>query len=295
MSRQPRQMRRRLAYLSKILNTERMTEIVDIGSNPMNTPDYDQMVKAGIVRVTGFEPQPSAFEKLKEQETEIERHLPYAIGDGEASVLNVCRSPGMTSLLEPDPASFAFLNRWARASRVIEKFPMSTHRLDDLDEIVHMDLLKIDIQGGELTVFQHGRKKLKTALAVMTEVGFMPLYKDQPLLDDQMAELREQGFMLHKFAFAKQVPLGSGFEIPLRPSALSSQLVDGDAIFIKDLRDPEKWETEDLKHLALLADGCFFSFDLAVRCLSILMKRNVISRQNIIDYIDHLQVAEVVQ
>ncbi|SEF97364.1 methyltransferase, FkbM family [Thalassococcus halodurans] len=289
MARQPRKTRRRLAYLSKILDTERKTEIVDVGSNPMNTPDYLQMVNTGIARVTGFEPQPSAYEKLKEQETENERHLPYAIGDGKDSVLNVCHSPGLTSLLEPDPASFAYLNRWSRARRVLETFPMSTHRLDDLDEIEHMDLLKIDIQGGELTVFKHGKKKLKNALAVMTEVGFMPLYKDQPLLDEQMAELRKQGFMLHKFVFAKQLALWSGFELPLSREESSSQLVDGDAIFIKDLRDPDQWETEDLKHLALLADGCFFSHDLTVRCLAILMKRDVIRRRHIATYIDHLK------
>jgi len=53
---------------------------------------------------------------------------------------------------------------------VIERVPLETRRLDDVDEIAHLDLLKIDIQGGEVAVFRNGHKKLAEAVAIQTEV-----------------------------------------------------------------------------------------------------------------------------
>jgi hypothetical protein len=42
-------------------------------------------------------------------------------------------------------------------------------------------------------VFQSGKAKLSEAVAIQTEISFVPLYKDQPTLGDIDLELRGQG------------------------------------------------------------------------------------------------------
>ena len=283
--------RKRLSVLKSLLSLERLTEIVDIGANPLSRPDCQPLVDAQLARVTGFEPNPEAFDALKPRESAYERHLPFAVGDGATHELKVTKQSGFTSLLEPSAATLAYLGRWKHTAAVVERLPMTTKRLDDLDTIPQMDFLKIDIQGGELAVFQNGRKKLAGAVAVMTEVAFIPLYDGQPLMDAQMAELTAQGFILHRFVFTKTVPLASPFDVPEDKQRAGSQLVDGDAIFIRDLRQPEALSDAALAHLALLAEGCFGSPDLALRCLTILMRRGLVRKPKVQAYADLIREA----
>ena len=102
----------------------------------------------------------------------------------------------MTSLLTPDVNQLRLFTAFPEWGSVVEEVEVQTHRLDDLD-IDEFDLLKIDIQGAELMVFQHGRERLRNAVAVQTEVSFVPLYRDQPTFGDVDRELRSQGFVPH--------------------------------------------------------------------------------------------------
>ena len=67
-----------------------------------------------------------------------------------------------------------------------------------------MDLLKLDVQGSELAIFQGGEEKLSGTVAIQTEVSFVPLYKKQPVLGDIDLELRGHGFIPHCFAALKK-------------------------------------------------------------------------------------------
>ncbi|SIS92366.1 methyltransferase, FkbM family [Roseivivax lentus] len=270
---------RRIETLRGLLAPARLTEIVDVGANPTELPLYMPLIDAKAARVTGFEPQPAAFEALGPRQTTHERYLPYAVGDGQPGTLHICRKDGFTSLLEPEPLTQTYLwrPRWSRMTTVMDTIPVETRRMDDMDEIDALDLLKIDIQGGELAVFQNGREKLGGALAVVTEVAFMPLYKDQPLLDQQMGELLAQGFLLHSFRTVVDAALydAQGLHVP-RGAHKHGQLIDGDAIFLRDPRRMEAFSDEQLKHYALLADGALDLQDLAARCLTELVRREAI-------------------
>lgn len=279
----------RLRLLHDLLSPTRLTAIVDVGANPVITPDYEDLYESGIVRVTGFEPQPEAFRELDARQGDRARFYPYAVGDGDDHDLKVCNSTGFTSLLEPDTKTLDYLGRFHWQCKVKERLPVRTMRLDDIADLGEFDLLKIDIQGGELDVFRNARDAMKTCIAVMTEVAFVPLYRDQPLMDAQMGELRGQGFHLHKFMFAKALPMPSPLKATLKRRAVLNQLIDGDAVFVRDLFDLKEAPDEKLKHLALLADGCFGSFDLAVRCLSHLVERNVLAEKDCQDYLTLLE------
>ena len=66
----------------------------------------------------------------------------------------------MTSLLTPDHNQLRLFNPFSDWGSIVEEREVQTHRLDDLD-IDEFDLLKIDVQGSELMVFQHGRDRLQ--------------------------------------------------------------------------------------------------------------------------------------
>ena len=65
-----------------------------------------------------------------------------------------------------------------------EKQQVANRRLDDMSEIAALDMLKIDVQGTEVSVFKGGREHLLRAVAVHTEVCFLSLYKGQPLFGE---------------------------------------------------------------------------------------------------------------
>lgn len=269
--------KQRLSQLLDILQPERKTRIVDVGANLVNESPYKDLLDAGACEVWGFEPLADAFAELQKINSESEHYLPYAIGDGLEHELHVCRSGAFSSLLKPNTEVLDYLGRWHRAMRVLDKVALQTHKLDDLHDVPEPDLLKIDVQGSELAVFKSGRQKLSRTVSIITEIAFLPLYENQPLLHDQMAELETQGFGLHKFMFLKGRPVGSPLVKTVNPKGHGNQLLDGDAVFVRNLVDAETYSDEQLTHLAICSDAVFESFDLALKCVSILVDRGAVS------------------
>jgi FkbM family methyltransferase len=262
--------------LFAFLKPQRLTEIVDIGANPIDgDPPYKPMLKAGISRITGFEPQASALQELLEKKTEFETYLPHAVGDGEEHMLNICAASGMTSLFEPDERMLNLFDVLKPLGEVVERLSLPTKRLDDIDEIRYLDFLKIDIQGGELAVFQHGKHKLRNAVAIQCEVSFITLYKHQPSFGEIDLELRSQGFIPHCFAAVKHWPI-SPCVINGDPRQPLNQLLEADIVYTRDFSDPHAMEDEQLKHLALIAHHCYGSYDLALRCITYLAQRGLL-------------------
>lgn len=60
------------------------------------------------------------------------------------------------------------------------------------------DLLKLDLQGGELSALKGATQSLKTIKAVYLEVSFEPIYKDQSVFSEIDEFLREKNFKLSK-------------------------------------------------------------------------------------------------
>ena len=262
--------------LSDLLSPERITEVVDVGANPIDgDPPYKPMLAAGLCRVTGFEPQQAALRELERKKGPNERYLPYAVGDGAAHTLNMCRAPGMTSLLQPDPKTLDLFGALKPLAEVIERIPVQTRTLDEIAEVERLDFLKIDIQGGELAVFQGGTARLAQAVAIQTEVSFVTLYRDQPGFGEVDLELRGQGFLPHCFAEVTRWPIAP-FAVKDDPRQPLKQLLEADIVYVRDLSRPGLIRDEQLKHLALIAHHCYRSFDLALRCVMLLEHRQAL-------------------
>jgi FkbM family methyltransferase len=280
--------RKRWLFLYDSLKPQVPPSIVDIGANPLDDPPYKPLLDLGLCRVHGFEPQPEAFGKLMAMKGDLESYTNAAVGDGKEHSLNIYHGSGLSSLFDLDPDAMTFLGRAKRPARLIEKIQVKTQRLDDIEDIDHIDLLKIDVQGAEKMIFQNGAEKVSRAVAVVTELRFYPLYENEPLLDEQISVLSNMGFRLHKFLFIKNQLVANSQKDRLRPRKVSSQVLDGDAVFVRDLRDPKSVSNSQLESLALLADAVFESYDLALHCLDQLVSRGELSPEMPSKYVDLL-------
>jgi len=253
--------------LWNLLGPERPTNIVDIGANPIDgTPPYRPLLSAGLCRLIGFEPQLEALAKLNAAKGESETYLPYVVGDGEPHTLNVCKAPGMTSLLTPNQTVLRCFHGFPSWGEVVERLPVETRRLDEIAEVSDLDYLKIDVQGSELSVFQGGRRKLADAVILQTEVSFIPLYEREPHFAEVDAELRSLGFVFHTFAALNRRALAPML-VNNDPYRGLNQIVEGDAVYVKDFTTLGKLAPEKLRQLALVAHACYQSYDLANLCI----------------------------
>jgi FkbM family methyltransferase len=265
-------------FLIDILKPERLTAVVDVGANPIDgQPPYRPLLAARLCNVTGFEPQPKALAELNARKSAAETYLPYVIGDGMPGTLRVCSAPGMTSLLHPDPNMAMYFRGFESWGRVVEEQPVETRRLDDVTEIAHLDFLKIDVQGAELTVIRNGARQLERAVAIQAEISFMPLYEGQPSFGELELELRRQGFVPHCFAGIKNWMI-SPMYIESSPFAAINQLLEADIVYVRDFSKPDLMQVEQLKHLAIIAHYCYASFDLTMNCLHRLAARDAVPR-----------------
>lgn len=242
-------------------------KVVDIGANPIDdTPPYAPLLQKGLADIVGFEPNPEALATLQAMKGPHETYLPYVIGDGTRRELKFCRASGMTSLFEPDPGLLGLFHGFSQWSEVLSREPVDTMRLDDVPETAGLDLLKIDIQGAELMVFENAIDRLTGALVVQTEVEFVPMYRGQPLFSDVDRFLRGHGFLLHRFEdpVSRVVkPLAVGDDV----MAGMSQQLWTDAIYVKDFTRPERLTTAQWLKLAVILHECYGSYDMAMRFL----------------------------
>lgn len=281
-----------MSFLIELLQSEQLTQIVDIGANPIDgDPPYQKMLQNKQCQLIGFEPQEQALRALLLSKTELETYLPYVIADGSVQQLHICRGSGMTSLLEPNHAVLSVFDAFLPFAEVIKTTRLQTKRLDDVTEVRHIDFLKIDIQGSELQVFQSGREKLKTAVVIQTEVSFMTLYQNQPGFGEVDIELRAQGFVPHAFAAVKKWPIAP-MVVNNHPAHALNQLLEADLVYVRDFSQPDAMSDEQLKQLAIIAHEVYQSWDLTLRCLMLLQQRDA---QQYVDvqqrYVDYLSMS----
>ena len=278
--------------LLEIFQVDNAIEIVDIGANPIDgEPPYKELLATGKARLTGFEPQPDALEKLEISKGVYERYFPYVIGDGNVHTLHIYQGSGLASLLKLDEDSLNIFAHLKPLAGLISELPLQIIRLDDVEEIELIDYLKIDIQGGELAVFQNAKILLKEAICIQTEVSFVPIYEGQPTIGDVDCELRAQGFIPHCFA----MPVNTG---PISPIILNNQpwqglrqLGEADIVYVKDFRKLDEFSDLMLKKLTMVAHFCYQSFDLAGCLLQELSRRGSIEKDSLGTYISSVNRA----
>lgn len=116
-----------------------------------------------------------------------------------AARLRVTAEPGMSSLLDPDPA-VAGRFHLAPKFEVTAIVDVPTLSLDSAAAqygFADAAFLKLDTQGTELDILESGpRLVADSLLGVFLEVSFRPFYRGQPVFADVDRHLRAQGFSL---------------------------------------------------------------------------------------------------
>lgn len=268
----------RITVLTSGLDPLPRPVILDIGANPLSPPPYHFLLTLGLCEVVGFEPQQAAYEALVAQPQENRRYVNAAVGTAGKAQLHVYPSSGFTSLYELSESSQRFLGSKAKnqigKAREIE---VDLKPIDKLAEIGSFDMLKMDVQGAERDILRGGKAKLKNALCVIPEMRYYPLYVGEPTLGDLDNELRAQGFQLHKFLPTRPRQIANSQSRHAKMATVATQMIDGDAVYIRTLEDPSDLSDRQIATLALLADGVIDSPDLCVFCLDLLVQRKSIA------------------
>ena len=275
-----------LALLLAVLPLSRRTRIVDVGANPLlDEAPYAQLLRMGACDVVGFEPQPQAYAALEELKSDRETYWPFAVGDGTPKELKVYKSQGYTSVFSPYRAGFRFIGGegWAQVRQTI---PFDTVALDSAKEIGAVDLLKIDIQGGEYDVFRGAETTLKQAMVVIVELRYYPLYDGEPMLGGVDTELRRQGYFLHKLMNTNRKPIKNSQMARIRMRHLKEQMIDGDGVYLRDLAQIEQYTDDQLMHLCITASTVFVSHTLVLHALDELVLRGRVPADLPAAYVD---------
>jgi len=209
----------------KLLAGFEVKTIIDAGANVgQTTLKYKKLFPQA--KIYAFEPFPESFRKLKEnyEFDPLVKSEDAALSDKEGfEFLQVNNSVCTNSLLKTEaPASISFHDVDNQIETKSE-IKIRTATLDNYcaaNKIGNIDILKMDVQGGELKILIGAENLLKNEniSVIFSEVEFTRIYKDQPLFFDICAHLNKFGYSL--------------YNVYNLHSAKNGQLVCGDAIFV---------------------------------------------------------------
>ena len=260
--------------LKDLLGPIEQINVMDIGASCIaEMPLYKILLDEHLAHLNAFEGDSRQIEKI--QATFRDKVTIYNdfLSDGTEKTLYVAsEASGMTSLLKPDLTALKFFNGFEGFGTIYKTEQIQTKRLDDVPDLHAIDMLKMDIQGSELSVLSNGLKTLKDCLAIQLEISYICLYENQPTFGEIDIWMRRNGFAPHCFVDVKRWSItptirDNNFRVPF------NQLLESDIIYIKNpLRLPELTSLQ-LKKMALIAHYCFSSIDLCVHILLELISR----------------------
>jgi FkbM family methyltransferase len=239
-------------------------------------PPYTTLLALGLAHLNAFESDARHVERISQTWGDRATVFSDFLFDGTQRNLYLASAPsGMTSLLKPHAAALQFFNGFEVFGQVERVERVQTRRLDDIAAVPELDLVKLDVQGAELTVLKNGVAKLATCLAVQLEVSWIALYEDQPSFGEVDTWMREQGFAPHALPHVKRwaiAPTVFGNNIHVG----GNQLLEADVVYVRDPLRLNLLTEAMLKKLAVIAHFCFCSFDLCVRVLLELARRGAL-------------------
>ena len=244
--------------------------ICDIGASSIDKTEFiDELFNNTNSELIGFEPNEEEFNKL-EKNNPRKTFYDYAIGDGSEKYLNICKGVGMSSFLEPD---MDYLNKFYwfdEYSKIVKKKKIKTKKLDDIKEKI--DLLKIDVQGYEYEIIQHGKDKIKNSLVIQLETSPIPLYKNEKTSSEVINQLEKLGFSLHMFNKVNTKPF--------KPMKINNSIFQGlhhlfqlDCVMINNFQNIDSFSKEDLTKLILIMFYSFKSYDFVDYLIRIMDKK----------------------
>ena len=177
-----------------------------------------------------------------------DRYFPFAVaaGDGTAT-LNVTKRVSMTSTLRPNSTLLARFWDKPDHTEIVSTLEVPTRSLDRLmgENGIHLDALKIDVQGGEYQILSGAGEVLGRSLFLAeVEVSFIERYSGLSTFEKVIALMDQAGFDLIDLSRIKRYRYRNSFGIVnpgLGMGDRAGRLAFCDAIFmLKDERLVER-------------------------------------------------------
>lgn len=264
-------------------------QIMDVGAAAIaEVPIYKPLLELGLGHLHAFEGDDRQIDAIKQAYGDRATVHQEFLFDGSMQKLHVASAAsGMTSLLKPRQAALKFFNGFESFGAIEKIADVQTSKLDDLNTLPRIDLLKMDIQGAELTVLQNGMEKLADCVAVQLEVSHVCLYENQPSFGDVDVWMRSQGYAPHKFLDVKRWSIAptifnNNFRVP------GNQLLESDIVYIRDPLALEKLTDVQVQKMAVISHYCLQSYDLCVFTLLELIKRGHLPDGHHLTYLQEL-------
>jgi protein O-GlcNAc transferase len=260
-----------------------LLDIVDVGasSHGPGTAPYAGVLSHGLARITAFEPDAGACNALQAEARTWpgsgHRVLPHFVGNGAPATFFQTPWHMTGSLLPANHALLGHYHLLAESTRGLAQHPVQTARLDDVLPPGGLDLLKIDVQGAEMMVFDGARRLLDECLVVWTEVAFVPVYQGQPLFGDISARLSQHGLMFYALDDTSQ-NVRKGWAVPGTPMPRRAQAMWSDAIFVPTPERLSRMTAEGAARFALLAHHVLGAWDL---CHAALERHDTLEGRNL--------------
>lgn len=186
--------------IGRLLPRHRVHGILDAGASHGRVA-YRLLRLFPEATVHAFEPQPIYRDVLTKQARQDVRFKPefVALGDQETTLdLRITRSPGTTSLFSP---SRLLRDAYPSETQIEKTLQVEVTTIDAWaarNAGASIELMKFDIQGGELMALQGAAKVLSsTTLLVYTEILFNRLYEGGAIYSEVDQFLRSCGFVLY--------------------------------------------------------------------------------------------------
>ncbi|HSH28777.1 MAG TPA: FkbM family methyltransferase [Thiohalobacter sp.] len=218
---------------------------LDIGARGGIVQDLTPLAR--LINAVGFEPDTEECRLLNLGVSDTEhwksiQYLPIALGCHGTRKLKLYRQRGCSSMLDADTVLAAqfMRDKYYILDQEVSVHPVPLDLAAEQYGFTDASYIKIDIQGMELDVFQSGEKLISSEIfAIRSEVSFLPVYKNQPLIWDICQHLAERDFIpvefneLHswrRYSMAK-IPVLSKGDFPYS----KGQLIHGDILFFKNV------------------------------------------------------------
>ena len=197
--------------MAHLLRGQRIAGMIDAGAS-------DGRISRRLLRqfpaahVYAFEPNPLYTETLKQYAKDDNRFHPQflALSDHEGTAtLHVTESPGSTSLFAPASRLAEIELEGASVKRAEQVELVTIDQWAQRNGDPALQLMKFDIQAGELKALQGAARVLKdSTLLVYTEIWFNPAYDGGAIYSEIDLFLREHGFALYDMFKPRYGPNG---------------------------------------------------------------------------------------
>jgi FkbM family methyltransferase len=199
----------RLEPLLDILDFDTITNIADIGCRFLEQATEFSYIFPNA-NVYGFEPVTSSFNRCIANRARLPADLKDRLHVYECALSHETKpltfypadDPAVSSKYKFIPGlngSF-FSKFWTQTETVVQGMRMDDWR--KIHNVGPIQLLWVDVQGGELDVFRGAEETLKDVKAILTEVGVHSYYEGQSLKPEIDEYLASQGFRELEGSFA---------------------------------------------------------------------------------------------